>query len=159
MLKPDSKGAEIVCCSFSDGRVSYSYPWHGDAIRATDELLTESDVPKIGFSSKFEQRWTLKEFGKSVRNWVWDGMLAAHLLDNRPNICSLSFQEFALLGYESHKDIKPFLESKGSNLPNRIREVPLEKLLCYSALDSLVEWKVAQVQMKQLQGRTNRATE
>jgi DNA polymerase len=148
-LKPDSAASEIVCCSVSDGRVSYAYPWHGDAIKVTKELLT-GPVPKIGFNAKFEERWTLKHLGVPVNNWVHDGMLAAHTLDNRPDTKSLEFQSFALLGWESHKDISPFFRSDGSNKTNRIREVPLDKLLLYCALDSLVEWKVAKIQSRKL---------
>lgn len=149
-LKPDHKDSRIVCCSVSDGHVSVAFPWHGEAITAMRELL-RSDVPKVGYNSKFEDRWCRKEFGFGVRNWVWDGMLAAHVLDNRMGVKGLKFQAFVQLGQESYDDhIEPFLEGKGSNEPNRIKEIDLGQLLLYCGLDSLLEHRVAVKQAKQL---------
>jgi len=50
------------------------------------------------------------------------------------------------------RHIKSYLRSKeeGGNALNRIREVGMESLLKYCALDSLLEWKVAMVQRRQL---------
>lgn len=151
-LKPDSEAMSIVCCSISDGENTIAYPWHGEAIEATLELL-RSDVPKIGYSCKFEHRWLRAKHGVKVRNWIWDGMQAAHILDNRPGVSGLKFQAFALLGqtaYDSH--IKSYLESKDgrSNSLNRIREVDLDALLLYAGMDSLLEYKVARIQMDQM---------
>lgn len=149
-LKPDHKEREIICCSISDGEKSIAYPWHGEAIDATLDLL-ESNIPKINFNLKFEMRWLLAKHGVRVKNIIHDGMIAAHILDNRRGICSLDFQSFVLLGADNHKSwIKPYMESDGSNTKNRIKEVPLNKLLEYNALDSLLEYKVAKIQMKQL---------
>ncbi len=149
-LKPDSGLLDIVCCSVSDGTTTIAYPWHGDAIKATKNLLA-SPAPKIASNLKYEERWTLDRLGMPVNNWMWDTMIAAHVLDNRPGTTSLKFQAFALLGEDSWDgDIKPYLKAKGSNERNRIRDIPLTKLLTYNALDSLLEWKVAQVQSRQL---------
>ena len=150
MLKPDHTDAEIVCSSISDGQTSISFPWYGRAVRAMKELLV-SDIPKIGFNLKFEFRFCKSLLGIEVRNWIWDGMVGAHVLDNRSGICSLKFQSFVLLGmgdYSSH--IKPYLESDGSNVANRVRELPITKLLEYCAMDSLLEWLVADNQMKRM---------
>lgn len=149
-LKPDRGESRIVCCSVSDGEFTFAFPWHGEAIIAMRELL-RSPVPKIGFNAKFEDRWVRRHFGHGVKNWIWDGMLAAHVLDNRIGVKSLKFQAFALLGQEKYNDhIEPFLQGKGSNEPNRIKEIGLEQLLLYCGLDSLLEYKVAIEQSKQL---------
>lgn len=149
MLKPDSPDARIVSCAVSDGIETIAYPWHGKAIEATRVLL-RSSVPKIGFNVKFEERWTLKEFGHGVRNWAWDGMLAAHVLDNRPDICSLEFQAFVLLGQRSWEGpAKPYKIAAGSNVVNRMGEMDLRKLLEYNGLDALIEYEVAKVQRRQ----------
>ncbi len=146
-LKPDSDGSRIVCCAVSNGDISVAYPWHGEAIKATGELLS-SDVPKIGFNVKFEDRWTKKEFGFPVKNWMWDGMLGAHTLDSRKGTKGLKFQSFVLLGHPSYDDhLKPYMSSANSNAPNRITEVGLDKLLLYCGLDALLEYKVAKIQM------------
>ena len=155
MLKPDSSEARIVSCSLSNGALSVSFPWYGEVIPAMKEFL-RSPVPKIGYNQKFEERWTIKEFGHGVRNWVWDGMLAAHVLDNRPSICSVEFQAFALLGQKSWGGgIKPWFKGKDSNSVNRIREINLRSLLEYNGMDALMEWKIAEIQQKQFKETVN----
>lgn len=86
--------------------------------------------------------------GFPVKNWVWDTMLAAHVIDQRSGITGLKFQAFAALGvsdYESH--IKPFLKSDGNKL-NRIKEIDKNDLLIYNGLDAYFEFLLAQKQMK-----------
>lgn len=151
-LKPDHPDARIVCCALSDGRRTVAYPWHGKAVERTLELL-QGDAPKVGYNARFEHRWLLARYGVRVRNWVWDGMLAAHTLDNRPDITGLKFQAFVRLGapdYDSH--VKPYLKARtnGGNEPNRVGRVDLDSLLNYCALDALLEWHVAQHQMKEM---------
>jgi uracil-DNA glycosylase len=149
-LKSDTSDANIHCCSVSNGASTVSFPWHGKVIKVLGELL-DSNAPKIGYNLGFEEKWVRKVFGFGVRNWQWDGILAAHVLDNRRGITSLKFQAFAMLGEESWADaIKPYLEGEGGNGKNRIHEFPLEKTLLYCAKDSLYEFRLAQVQMKQL---------
>lgn len=151
MLKPDGDKAFIYSCAVSNGDATLAYPWTKETRAATWELL-RSPIPKIASNQKFEERWTLKEFGHGVRNWVWDTMLAAHVLDNRPDVCSIKFQAFVRLGVDSWDgEVKPYLQSKGGgNSENRIREAPLETLLTYNGLDALLEYKVAMIQSKQL---------
>lgn len=147
-LKPDSGDSEIVCCSVSDGKTSVAFPWFGVAVGEMKKYLT-SDAPKIGANVKFEERWCLKHLGLSVKNWVWDTVLAAHCLDNRPGITSVKFQAFVRLGTEDYdSSVKPFLEGAGGNGRNRIREVGVSKILTYCALDSLLEYKVAKIQAR-----------
>jgi len=149
-LKPDAEDSEIVCCAVSDGKTSVSFPWVGIAIGEMKKYLT-SDVPKIGANVKFESRWVMRHLGCQVNNWVWDTVLDAHCLDNRPGITSVKFQAFARLGvedYDSH--VKPYLEAPGGNARNRIRELDLGKVLTYCALDALLEYKVAKIQAREM---------
>lgn len=163
-LKPDSASAEIVCCSVCwEGEETIAFPWYGEVKRAMVELLTNSDVGKVGWNAKFEDRWIRAKLGVQVDGWYWDGMLAAHMLDPRGGkdgenrkdqvgITGLKFQSFVKLGmgdYNQH--IEPFLKSadKGCNSLNRIRDVNINLLCHYCALDSLLEWKVSQLQMKE----------
>lgn len=149
-LKPDHKRSTIISCAVSDGKETVSYPWHGRAIQATLDLL-RSDVPKWGWNLKFESRWLLARYGCRIRNFDWDGMLAAHTLDNRKHICSLKFQAFVMLGQESYDDdIKPYLKASGNNIENRIKEVGLNKLLVYNGTDALLTWKLAKIQRRLL---------
>lgn len=150
-LKPDHKESRIISCSVSNGINTVAYPWVGDVIDATRELLM-SDVPKIGYNIKFEDRWCRKMFGKGVRNWTWDAMLAAHVLDNRPGITGLKFQAFAVLGVDSYEDkVKPYMKADGGgNARNRLDQCDLKQVLLYNGMDALLEWQLAQAQMKKL---------
>ncbi len=149
-LKPDADGSGIVSCSFSDGKTAVAYPWHGKVVERTKELL-HSSIPKIAHNLRFEDRWTRKVFGKGVKGWLWDSMVAAHVLDSRPGISGLKFQAFVLLGlgdYDEH--LKDFMKSETSNSRNRLHEAPIETLLKYNALDALLTHKIAAIQMKQM---------
>lgn len=151
-LKPDNPESEIICCSLSDGVSTMSFPWRGKAVKAMKAFL-KSDVPKIASNMKFEDRWTRAILGISVRNWDTDTMLLAHTLDNRHMITSIKFQSFVRLGMHAYDDpVRKYLgaKDKGANTPNRIKECPLQDLLLYNALDSLLEWKVAKLQRKEL---------
>jgi hypothetical protein len=79
-------------------------------------------------------------------------MQAAHVLDNRHGITSVKFQAFVRLGVSLwDKDVSPFLEVDGGNQPNRIREVDLRQLLVYNGMDALLEYKLAEIMMKELE--------
>ena len=119
-------------------------------IQATKELLV-SDIPKIGFNKKFENRWIKTKLGVDVRNWVWDGMLSAHHLDNRRGITSAKFQAFVRLGMPLwNEHIEPLLKSTDDSGLNRIREIPMRDLLIYNGIDALVEYKIAEIQRKEM---------
>jgi uracil-DNA glycosylase family 4 len=153
-IKPDHPDSWIRTCSLSDGKVTIAYPFDGEAMEATSEFL-KSPTPKIGWNLKFEQRWSEKVLKHRVRDWFWDGMIASHVLDNRPGITSAKFQAFAKLGLSSYESaVLPFLKAvgnqQGKNTPNRIRECDLETLLVYNGLDSLVEYKLAELQGKEM---------
>lgn len=150
-LKPDHPDARIVCCAVSDGETALAYPWHGAAVEETRGFL-RGPLPKIGQNIKFETRWSVKLLGTWVANWVWDAMLAAHVLDNRGGVTGIEFQAFALLGQEPwDQAVTKYLVSKGgANAPNKVKDCPLDKLLLYCGLDALLEWHVAQKQAGQL---------
>lgn len=150
-LKPDNDDAEIICCSICfGGKETIGYPWVGDAIKATGEIL-KSSIPKIGANNKFEDRWTRKVFGHGVNNWQWDTMLSAHHLDSRSRITSVKFQAFVRLGFSPWDiHIKPFLTDANEKGVNRARSADLEDLIRYCAIDSLVEYKLALIQKKEM---------
>lgn len=156
MLKPDNDNAEIICCavSWGDGdepRITIAYPWHGKAIEATGRLL-KSRLPKVASNLKFEERWTKKAFGHGVRNWAFDTMQAAHILDNRQAITSIKFQVYIRLGmaaYNTHLD--KYLKSNSAQEANRIiKEVAVDDLLMYCGLDASLEYRVAMIQAREL---------
>jgi len=152
-LKPDPDNARIVTAAISRrGEETIAYPFLGEAVDATGEFL-RSDLPKIGANTKFEDRWTIKQFGHRVNNWVWDGMNNAHILDNRRHVTSVEFQAFVRLGFEPWSyHIKPFLSNAGLDGLNRIYDIKLTDLLMYGGLDALVEYHVGVHQRKEALG-------
>lgn len=146
-LKPDTPWSEIICCAITWGTtvpmMTIAFPWRGKARLAMQEII-RGPLPKIAQNAKFEDRWTRKEFGHRVRNWVWDTMLAAHWMDNRPHICGLKFQAFVHLGYPSYDDeVRLYLQASDSRTKNRVAEVDISKLLKYNGLDALLEFRLA----------------
>lgn len=147
-IKPDTPWSEIVCCSVCWGVTeplgTIAFPWRGQAREAMGELI-RSPVPKIAQNMKFEDRWTRKEFGHGVRNWVHDTMLMMHAMDNREGICGLKFQAFALLGFPSYADaVEPYLSAgRGSRGKNKALECDRAELLKYCGLDSMLEFRLA----------------
>jgi len=107
---------------------------------------------------KFEQNWSVERVGTPVYGWEWDSMQAAHILDNRKGITGLKFQayvNFGLIDYDSH--IEGWLKGggeQGANSINKVRELVEKKgpdeLLTYCGLDSLLEFKLAEIQRKEL---------
>lgn len=147
-LKPDKKNQEIVSISFClNGKKTFACMVDEDNKPIISKILRSPHLKKIASNMQFEERWTMAIFGHGVENWIWDTMLASHLLDNRSGINSIKFQSFVHFGipdYDSH--IKPYLYSKTSNGKNRIHEIDEEELLMYNGLDSLLEYLVAKRQ-------------
>jgi uracil-DNA glycosylase family 4 len=150
-LKPENPKSKIVSCSICwNGKRTIAYPWHGEAIEATGDFLKSPKFGKIASNLKFEERWTRAKFGHPVKNWAWDTMIAAHVMDNRKGITGLKFQSFVNFGFESYDDhIKPLLAAPAHKL-NRIDEINLKDLLLYNGLDSLLEYRLFRKQTKGL---------
>ncbi len=147
MVRPDSDRARILSCAVSDGNVTVAYPWLLETAQATSRLLADSSVPKVGYSIKFENRWTRKLLGHPVRNWIHDGLLASHFLDSTRGTKGLKFQAFARLGFGDYSEkLKPYMESKGMSQENRLKDAPLPELLKYNALDAYLEYKIYVIQ-------------
>jgi DNA polymerase len=155
MLKPDAPQERIVSASIAWGHTVpkkvFAFLWRGKAVKAFRKML-RSPIPKIAANMKFEDRWTRRQYKHRVRNWYWDTMLAAHVIDGRLGITGLKFQSLALLGMPSFNEhIEPFLKSKGDKKVNQIlQEIDTKDLLTYNGLDSLLEFRVAVAQMQKL---------
>jgi hypothetical protein len=55
------------------------------------------------------------------------------------------------LGQAVYDDqVKPYLKSSSPGKRNRIKEFPLKDLLLYNGMDALLEYKLAQRQMRQM---------
>ena len=154
-LKPEYPGAEIVCCSVCwGGKKTIAYPWSGEAVTATVELLA-SQHHKIACNLKFEHRWTQHLLKTRVKNWVWDTMIAAHVIDNRPGITSLKFQTYVNFGVVDYEEeVAPFFSSApGGNSINNIFDIlnkpgGKESLLTYCGFDSIYQYRLAMRQQE-----------
>lgn len=150
-LKPQGKDAEILCCSISDGERSIAFPWYGKAKDAMLERLADPSDEKVGWNVPFEQTWIQTLHGIRVRNWIHDGMTAAHGIDNRSNITGLKFQVLVNYGVEDYAhSIKSYIKGKGGHGRNRLKEVAMSELLHYCALDSLFEYKIGMRQYRRI---------
>ena len=147
-LKPEGDESFIFSVSFSNGHRTIAMPWTPEVRRASQKMLL-SDHPKIACNMKFEERWTLNEFGHGVTNWHWDTMQAAHWIQQRPGITSIKYSSFAKLGQaEYEKGVSHYFKSPSSLTSNKIRKLDTETLLTYNGMDSLLELLVAYEQME-----------
>ena len=159
-LKPYDKSVhKIVSISFcNDPDIAYAIPFPEKKkhLRMLKELLENPRIGKIAANMKYEDNWLSVMYGIEVRPWKFDTMQAAHILDNRPGITSVKFQgyvQFGVLGYDEF--VRPYLKSPNSNTPNRIMELvsdknAFRKLLTYNGIDSLIEYRLALKQMKEI---------
>ncbi len=151
-LKPDAGDSHIVSCAVCwRGKKTIAFPWHGEAVCAMDDLLSDPKVKKYGANIKFEERWTMKALGHGVAGWEWDTMLASHVLDCRRGITGLKFGAFTRLGVEPYDaDVSPFLKAASGNERNRIGEADLASVLKYNGFDALYTYQIAEQQMGEM---------
>jgi uracil-DNA glycosylase family 4 len=149
-INPNLKNAKIYTCSFSNGIKTIAFPFEGKTIEATSNIL-KSNIPKIASNMKFEDNWTNKILKHGVRNWSWDTMLAAHILDNTTGITSIKFQSFVLLGMPKYNDtVSNYITTSSNTVYNNIDKADMRELLLYNGLDSYLEYKVAVMQYSKL---------
>ena len=156
-IKPYAKGHRIVCVSVADSE-DHAYvfllPPTKKERSPLIRLLKNESVGKMAHNMKFENTWSKIRLGVDVRNWTWDSMLAAHLLDNRSGITGLKFQTYVNFGIVDYaSEVSPYLrsEEKHGNALNRIMsllesQTHVKSLLEYCALDSIYEYRLARHQ-------------
>lgn len=160
-IKPHAKGHRIVCCAVantSDHAFVFMMPTSKSKRKPFTDLLENKLIGKICTNFKYELAWTKTRLKCDVKNWMFDTMLAAHLLDNRPGITSLKFQAFVQFGvgdYSSELDQWLHTGDKDGNAKNRIFELiktneGIDKLLTYCALDSIYTYRLFEIQAKQM---------
>lgn len=154
-LKPHLKKHRIVTCSFSkDSETATAFVVTNRIKPYLKEIFSNPKIWKIAANMKFEESWTKEKIKTPVINWGFDTMIASHYLDNRPSITSLKFQAFVKYGiidYSSH--IEPFLKGNkedGGNSFNRIHEIDINELLLYNGYDSILEFRLAIDQLKEM---------
>lgn len=160
-LKPQAKGHRIVCASVAINEnhcFVFMMPVRRSERQPFVDILADGSVSKMAHNMKFEETWSVVRLRQPVRGWLWDSMLAAHILDNRPGVTSLKFQayvQFGIVDYES--EVSPYLQAskEGGNEMNRVYELlkkpgGKDKLLQYCGLDSIYEYRLALKQRREM---------
>ena len=158
-LRPYDPQQEIVCISFCRSwKRAYVIPALKDrkTVFLLRQLLENPRIGKIAANMKFEETWMIIKYGIRPSPWAFDVMLAAHVLDNRQGVTGLKFQayvNFGLLGYD--KEVAPYLKSNETSTLNRVPQMMenpelRKKLMMYCGVDSLVTYRLAMKQMKEL---------
>ena len=148
-LKPHAPGHKIFTCAIATGEwdaFAFVVPEGGKLRSLLRKVMMNPSIPKIGHNIKYEDNWSHELLGP-VDGWMWDTMLASHVLDNRSGITGLKFQayvNFGMLDYSSH--IEPFLQAPGSNDLNRVTEAPRRDLLIYNGVDAMLTYRLAMKQ-------------
>lgn len=161
-LKPHASGHRIVCASVADTpdhAYVFMMPETKQDKQPFIDLLANPAIKKLAHNMKFEQAWSVQKLRQSVKNWHWDSMQAAHILDPRPDITSLKFQAYINFGvYDYDSEISPYLKSsdeKNANAFNKINDLlnkpgGKKQLLTYCAFDTIYEYRLALLQMEQI---------
>lgn len=154
-IKPYEKEHKIWSIAINGKAFPYDYE-HWD-VRAKNrikrlwrKILLDKDIKKVAHNLKFEDAWSRNIFDvERVNGWKQCTMTTAHILDSRRAFVGLKFQAYINYGVEGYeKEVKPFIASKGKDKLNRLNEVPLENLLKYNALDSILTLRLYQDQKK-----------
>ena len=151
-LKPEWKNQQIYSMSIAwvegDEVRCIAFPMYPQIKEAVKKFLT-SPIRKVAANMKFEERWSHRKLGVRVRNWWWDTMLAAHWEDPNAGVTGLKFQAFARLGVPYFaSEVDAYFESDSNSARNRISQVPIQSLLTYNGVDSIVELLLASIQMR-----------
>lgn len=127
------------------------------------DMLANPDIGKMAHNMKFEETWSAVRLRQPVKNWVWDSMQAAHILDNRPGVTGLKFLTYVHFGVVDYSsEVTPYLKSasKDGNAINRIYELlkkpgGQEKLLTYCGWDSIWQYRLSMLQMNEMNYEKN----
>jgi len=148
-LKPYASGHRLVSASIAFDGGCISFPLYGEILPEFLAILSDPNIKKIAQNFKYENTWTLMMYQCVVKNWVWDTMVAAHLLDNREGVTGLKFQVYQKYGLPNYSgDVDAMLKSGDSNSINRIDEINIKDLLLYGGMDSMFTFRIAKEQTK-----------
>lgn len=158
-LKPHDKGHRIVCASIAineNEAYSFMMPNKAEQRKPFIDYLKNTYIKKMAHNLKFEETWSFVKLKTRVRNWFWDSMLSAHVIDNRRGITGLKFQSYVLFGIVYDEDIKKWLQStdpKNANSKNKLQEFVKTKegekaTLKYCGWDSVLEYRLSTIQQE-----------
>ena len=136
-LRPYRRGHKIVTASVSDGVYTSAKPMDFAYAKTWKKFLASEDVFKVAHNIKFEHKWAHHCLGTETKGWIWDTMVAAHVLDNRREITSLECQAYMLLGIEEwKKETSEIFDQETDGFNQYAKTGATEELLRRNALDS-----------------------
>ena len=156
-LKPYGSGRVwTIAVAWEEGAWAfpYEYPQHWSPmqmrkIKRMWRKFLQSGVLKVAHNVKFEEVWSreAEAVRSEVRNWHWDTMLCAHVLDNRNGTKSLDFQAFVNFGIRPYET--PAIK-RAKRAGGRMDQVPLPELLKYNAMDALITFWLYRLQKEKI---------
>jgi DNA polymerase-1 len=161
-LKPYRAGHRIATASFCyDYDTSYAFPYqyrqHFTTAQQTEiadlwcDILEMKGIHKIAHNSKFEDMWTREIFGIDIANLWWCSMNTAHILDSRTEFSGLKFQALIRWGTPDYdSSMEKYIKAAGKNVYNKVMEAPLNDLLLYNSIDSLLTFRLQEEQQEDL---------
>lgn len=162
-LQPRVEGYKILTIGVCYGREKafafpFQYPHWGRAQykqikQRWISVLTNLMILKIAQNLKFEESLTRVCLGVQTANWIWDTMVASHILDEgRGGTTKLEMQAYWRWGFEDHGEklgINKLKKSVEGGF-NRLHTADLNDLLMYNAIDGYEEYLLYEVQEKEI---------
>ena len=159
-LKPHWKGSRIVTVSLCmDANKAYAFPFQYKDFFSFKQIrkikgllrkvLTNENIGVMAHNMKFEDSWTRNILGVDIANWVWDTMIAAHIIDNRRSYTGLKFQSYVNFGVDPYDgSVSKYLRAPSDSHSNNIDQAPIDDLLYYNCLDTLLGMRLYQKQQE-----------
>lgn len=143
-LKPHKNGHQIVSMSISpDENNAYTFLITRKMVKNIRRVLNDKRVGLQAQNMKFERMWSKVIFGTPGAPWVWDSLLASHLLNNQAS-SALKFQTYVNFGIPDYsKDVDRFLKATTANGFNQIHQIPHYTLLKYNGNDTIWERRLS----------------
>ena len=158
--KPHSPVHEILYASICDGNISLGFPFFKEVVflEAWKGLMLDPKVKKVAQNFKYEENWSCVILGYRVVGWVYDTMLAMHIIDNRDRITGLKFQGYVWCGVIGYDKISgayidatfPGDNPDSSNSRNMLKYAPAYDVGMYCAVDSFLTHKTMTLQVSRL---------
>jgi len=145
-LKPYRKGHRIVSAGISNGEWAWAGEMTPKFARKWKLLLADQNIKKIAHNMKFEHQWAAHCLDVETQGWLWDTMLASHMVDNRKLYCKLKHQAYINFGVPDWSDGIDF-ENDDDDFAIH-PTVVTDKLLSYNALDAFWCYKLYEKQME-----------
>lgn len=118
-------------------------------------ILQNPEIQKVAQHIPHEEAWSRQIAGCRVSKWAWDTAIAAHVLDNRSGTAGLKFQTYVQYGLANYSsEIAHYLASgddKDGNAFNEIQKAPIDRLLLYNGIDTIITLRQAYRQRRQIE--------